>query len=326
MKGLRRALERHGWDGDWYRRAFFDDGTPLGSAINAECRIDSIAQSWSVLSGAANPPHAIRAMAAVEEYLVRRGDGLVLLFTPPFDRTATSIRATSAATCRACARTAGSTPTARSGRPRLRRAGRGRQGGRAVLDPQPDQPRRAPGRASTATRSSRTSWPRTSTRSRRTSAAAAGPGTRDRRAGCTRPASSRSSGSGFAAPPCRSNRASRGPGRASRSTFAYHSARYEIAVENPHGVSRGVSSAELDGQPLAGPGADDPARRRRADPPRDHRPRLTARTVLLRRRPARSVACRVARTAPPPSPGSLAGRPPATRRTGSTPGGPADAG
>ena len=85
MKALRRALERHGWDGDWYRRAFFDDGTPLGSATNAECRIDSIAQSWAVLSGAANPPHAERAMAAVEEYLVRRGDGLVLLFTPPFD-------------------------------------------------------------------------------------------------------------------------------------------------------------------------------------------------------------------------------------------------
>jgi cyclic beta-1,2-glucan synthetase len=85
MKALRRALERHGWDGDWYRRAFFDDGTPLGSAINAECRIDSIAQSWAVLSGAANSPHAERAMAAVEEFLVRRGDGLVLLFTPPFD-------------------------------------------------------------------------------------------------------------------------------------------------------------------------------------------------------------------------------------------------
>jgi cyclic beta-1,2-glucan synthetase len=85
MKALRRALERDGWDGDWYRRAFFDDGTPLGSAVNAECRIDSIAQSWSVISGAANPPRAERAMAAVEEYLVRRGDGLVLLFTPPLD-------------------------------------------------------------------------------------------------------------------------------------------------------------------------------------------------------------------------------------------------
>jgi cyclic beta-1,2-glucan synthetase len=85
MKGLRRALERDGWDGDWYRRAFFDDGTPIGSATNLECQIDSIAQSWAVLSGAANPTRAARAMAAVEEHLVRRGDGLVLLFTPPFD-------------------------------------------------------------------------------------------------------------------------------------------------------------------------------------------------------------------------------------------------
>jgi cyclic beta-1,2-glucan synthetase len=86
MKALRRALERDGWDGGWYRRAFFDDGTPLGSAVNAECRIDSIAQSWSVLSGAADPAHAQQAMAALDEYLVRPGDGLVLLFTPPFDR------------------------------------------------------------------------------------------------------------------------------------------------------------------------------------------------------------------------------------------------
>jgi cyclic beta-1,2-glucan synthetase len=85
MAALRQALDTDGWDGDWYRRAFFDDGTPLGSAANAECRIDSIVQSWSVLSGAANPVHAKQAMAAVEEFLVRRGDALVLLFTPPFD-------------------------------------------------------------------------------------------------------------------------------------------------------------------------------------------------------------------------------------------------
>jgi cyclic beta-1,2-glucan synthetase len=85
MDALRTALESDGWDGDWYRRAFFDDGSPLGSAVNAECRIDSIAQSWSVLSGAADPARAGRAMAAVEEYLVRQGDGLILLFTPPFD-------------------------------------------------------------------------------------------------------------------------------------------------------------------------------------------------------------------------------------------------
>ncbi|HTD52023.1 MAG TPA: glucoamylase family protein, partial [Thermoanaerobaculia bacterium] len=84
---LKIALEGEGWDGDWYRRAFFDDGTPLGSSSNVECRIDSIAQSWGVISGAADHERRKRAMAAVEEYLVRRGDGLVLLFTPPFDHT-----------------------------------------------------------------------------------------------------------------------------------------------------------------------------------------------------------------------------------------------
>jgi cyclic beta-1,2-glucan synthetase len=86
VRALKAALEEHGWDGDWYRRAYFDDGTPLGSVGNAECRIDSIAQSWGVLTGAAEPVRATRAMAAVEEYLVRRGQELVLLFTPPFNR------------------------------------------------------------------------------------------------------------------------------------------------------------------------------------------------------------------------------------------------
>ncbi len=84
---LQAAIEREAWDGDWYRRAFFDDGTPLGAAADLECRIDSIAQSWGVISGAADPAHAARAMAAVEEYLVKRADGLIALFTPPFDRT-----------------------------------------------------------------------------------------------------------------------------------------------------------------------------------------------------------------------------------------------
>ena len=87
VTALKVALERHAWDGDWYRRAYFDDGTPLGSSQNVECRIDSIAQSWGVISGAAMPERAARAMAAVEEYLVQRGDGLILLFTPPFDQT-----------------------------------------------------------------------------------------------------------------------------------------------------------------------------------------------------------------------------------------------
>src|SRR5258708_23947963 len=86
LEELKAALEQ-AWDGDWYRRAYFDDGTPLGSAGDAECRIDSIAQSWAVLSGAADPRRAARAMAAGEENLGRPGDGLGLPFTPPFDRT-----------------------------------------------------------------------------------------------------------------------------------------------------------------------------------------------------------------------------------------------
>jgi len=84
---LKAAVERHGWDGDWYRRAYFDDGTPLGSATNKECQIDSIAQSWAVLSGAADPARATRAMAALDQRLIRKADGLALLFTPPFDHT-----------------------------------------------------------------------------------------------------------------------------------------------------------------------------------------------------------------------------------------------
>ena len=86
LESLKKSLEEKAWDGDWYRRAYFDDGTPLGSARNEECRIDSIAQSWSVISGASDPYRMGRAMAAVEEYLIRRGDGLVILFTPPFDK------------------------------------------------------------------------------------------------------------------------------------------------------------------------------------------------------------------------------------------------
>lgn len=84
---LRESLEREAWDGNWYRRGFFDDGTPLGSAASDECRIDSIAQSWSVISGVADATRAAQAMAAVGEQLIRPDDGLALLFTPPFDHT-----------------------------------------------------------------------------------------------------------------------------------------------------------------------------------------------------------------------------------------------
>ena len=81
------AIERDAWDGEWYRRATFDDGTWLGSRDSEECQIDSIAQSWAVLSGAAEPARAAQAMASLEARLLRRADGLALLFTPPFDKT-----------------------------------------------------------------------------------------------------------------------------------------------------------------------------------------------------------------------------------------------
>jgi cyclic beta-1,2-glucan synthetase len=85
---LRASMEREAWDGEWYRRAFFDDGEALGSAASEECRIDSIAQSWAVLSGAAAGDRAAKAMSAVERLLIRRDEGLALLFAPPFETTA----------------------------------------------------------------------------------------------------------------------------------------------------------------------------------------------------------------------------------------------
>ncbi|MBA2292740.1 MAG: hypothetical protein H0W15_09845 [Gemmatimonadales bacterium] len=82
------ALETAGWDGAWYRRAYFDDGTPLGSASNDECQIDALAQSWSVISGAGLPARQVQAMASLDDRLVRRDDSLILLLAPPFDDTA----------------------------------------------------------------------------------------------------------------------------------------------------------------------------------------------------------------------------------------------
>ncbi len=85
VQTLGANLEMHAWDGRWYRRAWFDDGTPLGSAQSEDCRIDSISQSWAVLSGAADPARAREAMASLDEFLVRRDAGLIALLTPPFD-------------------------------------------------------------------------------------------------------------------------------------------------------------------------------------------------------------------------------------------------
>jgi cyclic beta-1,2-glucan synthetase len=84
---LRQAIEDSGWDGDWYRRAYFDDGTALGSAARGECQIDSISQSWAVISGAADPARAQHAMDSLYRRLVRRDDGLILLLDPPFNLT-----------------------------------------------------------------------------------------------------------------------------------------------------------------------------------------------------------------------------------------------
>jgi cellobiose phosphorylase len=83
---LRQNIEQHGWDGEWYRRAYFDDGTPLGSAANPECQIDSISQSWAVLSGAGDVRRARLAMEAVDKRLVRRDHALIQLLDPPFDK------------------------------------------------------------------------------------------------------------------------------------------------------------------------------------------------------------------------------------------------
>ena len=89
---LRQSIERNGWDGEWYRRAYFDDGTPLGSADNVECQIDAIAQSWSVLSAAGEPRRTRTAMAAVDRRLVRRDTRLIQLLDPPFDKSGSESR------------------------------------------------------------------------------------------------------------------------------------------------------------------------------------------------------------------------------------------
>jgi cyclic beta-1,2-glucan synthetase len=87
-KTLKENIDKNGWDGNWYRRAYFDDGTPLGSAGNEECRIDSIAQSWSVLSGAGTKERTALALESADKNLVDDKNALVKLLTPPFDKSA----------------------------------------------------------------------------------------------------------------------------------------------------------------------------------------------------------------------------------------------
>ncbi|MFO7543713.1 MAG: hypothetical protein R6W97_13030 [Thiobacillus sp.] len=85
---LRSNIEAQAWDGTWYRRAYFDDGTPLGSSSNDECQIDSISQSWAVISKGGDPVRARQAMAAVDQRLVRRDKQIIQLLDPPFDKSA----------------------------------------------------------------------------------------------------------------------------------------------------------------------------------------------------------------------------------------------
>jgi cellobiose phosphorylase len=85
---LQQNIEQHAWDGQWYRRAYFDNGEPLGSQTNPECQIDSLPQSWSVISGAGDPERSRQAMNAVDQRLISRNAGLVQLFDPPFDKSA----------------------------------------------------------------------------------------------------------------------------------------------------------------------------------------------------------------------------------------------
>jgi cyclic beta-1,2-glucan synthetase len=248
---LQMALESDGWDGDWYRRAFFDDGTPLGSAQNLECRIDSIAQSWGVISGAADHDRRRRAMAAVEEYLVRRGDGLVLLFTPPFDRSPLEPGYIK-----------GYLPGTRENGGQYTHAalwaviafaalGEGDKAGElfAILNPINHASTRAGlhrykvepyvaaadiyseiphvGRGGWTWYTGSAGWMY--------------------RAGVEWILGFRLRGRALHLDPCIPR-----AWRSYKITFRYHSARYELTVENPHGATRGVTSVELDGIAVAG--------------------------------------------------------------------------
>ena len=248
---LKAALEREGWDGEWYRRAYFDDGTPLGSATNAECRIDSIAQSWGVISGPPSPLVQRSAMAAVEKYLVRRPRRTLLCCSPRHSTSAARSRATSKAICPACAKTAANTRMPRSGRswlsPRSATATRPANFSRC-LNPINHASTRADihrykvepyvvagdiyaepphvGRGGWTWYTGSAGWMY--------------------RAGIEWILGFRLRGTRLYLDPCIPH-----AWRSFEITFRYHSARYEIVVENPQGVMRGVSSVELDGVPLA---------------------------------------------------------------------------
>ncbi len=257
VRALKVSLEQHAWDGDWYRRAYFDDGTPLGSVANPECRIDSIAQSWGVLSGAAEPARAARAMAAVEEYLVRRDQELILLFTPPFDRSSLEpgyikgyppgIRENGGQYTHAAIWTVMAFAALGDGdkanelfsilNPINRtstRAGVHRYKGEpyvAAADVYAEFPH--VGRGGWTWYTGSAGWMY--------------------RAGLEWLLGFRLRGAVLHLDPCIPRAWPR-----FEIAFRYHASRYEITVENPHGVTRGISTMEVDGVPLPSPGASIP--------------------------------------------------------------------
>ena len=183
---LAANVEEHAWDGEWYRRAYFDDGTPLGSHTNEECQIDSISQSWGVLSGAANPErvaggHGGRSMRA----WCAATPALIQLLDPPFDKAdlnpgyirgyVPGVRENGGQYTHAAIWTAMA----------FARMGDGERAWELLRMINPVQPWRTTRRRWRATRWSRTWWRPTCMPWRRTSGAAAGAGTRARRAGCT---------------------------------------------------------------------------------------------------------------------------------------------
>ncbi len=267
---LKEALDQQAWDGDWYRRGYFDDGTPLGSVASSECRIDSIAQSWSVISGAGDPDRAARAMAAVDKYLVRREDGMILLFTPPFDQTMPD-------------------PGYIKGYPAGLRENGGQYTHAAVWSAIAFAMQGDGDRASelfsmlspihhTSTRAAVQRYkvePYVACADIYLAPAHVGRGGWTwytgsagwmYRAGLEWILGFRLRGESLCIDPCVPKA---WPGF--EITYRHRSARYDIVVENPEGVCRGVARAELDGAVLSGEPGVSPTGRRRRDPSRTHR-------------------------------------------------------
>ena len=245
-RALETALESEAWDGEWYRARLLRRRNATRVGKDTECRIDSIAQSWAVISGAADPARATRALAAVEQQLVGASDGLVALFAPPFDRAlpdpgyikgyVPGVRENGGQYTHAAAWVV--VAFAEMG-----------EGDKAhelfeLLNPIHH--------ANTLTGIHRYKVepyvsPPMSTHLHHTSGAAAGPGTRARPDGSIGRGSNGFSDFACAARRYGSTPASHARGPDTRCPLRYRSSRYEIGVENPHGATRGVVSLELDG-------------------------------------------------------------------------------